>query len=297
MAAAVPWTAFALDEARGLLLFPVGNPGPDNVRSLRPGRNLFTSSIVALNASTGTLSWWHQLLPGDDRDWDTTIAAAMPTASGLDIAVTAGKDGVLHMLDRADGRLLHTVPLVEDYLNTTTRVPAGAGLRLCPISAVQWNGPSYSPATNLLYMTGIDWCAQVVRGPVPVYAAGQPYGGWVHVEGGMRDPISQAFGLVNAIDAATGALVWRTRTAALPLGGLVATGGGVLVAGEINGDVAFLDARTGAALATVNVGEPIGGGVVSYAVAGQQRIAVAAGITSRVYGTTGTATIAVLGIP
>ncbi len=291
------WTAFALDEARGLLLFPVGNPGPDNNKSLRPGRNLFTSSVVALDAGTGALSWYHQLLPGDDRDWDTTIAAAMPTAGGLDIAVAAGKDGVLHMVDRADGRLLHTVPLVQNYLNTTTRVPRGTGLRLCPIAAVQWSGPSYSPATNLLYMPGIDWCSQVIQGPVPTYAPGQPYAGWVNTEAGSRDPIGQAFGLVNAIDVGSGALVWRARTAALPLGGLVATGGGVVAVGEINGDVAFLDARTGTALGAVNVGQPIGGGVVSYAVAGRQRIAVAAGITSKVYGTSGTATLAVLGIP
>ena len=93
-------------------------------------------------------------------------------------------------------------------------------------------------------MNGIDWCAQAIQGPVPVYHPGQGYGGWAN-GGGTRDPIAQAVGIVNAIDPATGGLVWRVQTPALPLGALVATGGGVVVAGELNGDVALLDATTG----------------------------------------------------
>jgi alcohol dehydrogenase (cytochrome c) len=70
------WTSYSLDTAAGLLLVPVGNPGPDFASEMRPGANLFTNSLVALDAMTGKLQWWHQLLGPEDRDWDTSVVAA-----------------------------------------------------------------------------------------------------------------------------------------------------------------------------------------------------------------------------
>lgn len=291
------WSTFALDKARKLLLIPVGNPEPAEYKSGRPGANLFTNSIVALNAETGALSWWHQLLPHDDRDWDTTVVAASPTAGGRDIAVAAGKNGVLHAVDRSTGVLIYTVPLVLNYLNTATPVPSGAGIRICPFTAVLWNGPTYSPATNMLYINGNDWCTQAIQGPKPVFKVGQTYAGWANGEGGTPDPLSTAFGVITAIDASTGAVMWRTTLPTVSLGGLVATGGGVLVSSDIGGRVMLLDATSGAELAAINVGQPIAGGLASYTVGGRQRLAVAAGLSSSDYGANGTATIMVLGIP
>lgn len=296
------WTTFTLDEARTLLMFPVGNPGPAENKSLRKGANLFSASIVALNAQTGALSWWHQLIKSDYHDWDTTLTAAIPGSGSLDLALAAGKDGVLHAVDRSDGKLRYTVPLVENYQNTTTPLnKAGATVHLCPVHAEGWNGPSYSPATKLVYSAGIDWCTTAIQGPPPTYMVDKGYAGWANGEGGTSDPISSAFGLISAIDASTGALVWRTQLPlqaslpALPLGGIVATAGGLVITGGIDGYLDFMDASSGSVLRALNLGQPIGGGIISFEAGGAQRLAVAGGMTSSDYQTTGTATVYVLG--
>jgi PQQ-dependent dehydrogenase (methanol/ethanol family) len=290
------WTSYSLDPVAGLLLVPVGNPGPDFAAEVRPGGNLFTNALIALDARTGQLRWWHQLVASDDRDWDTSVATAFDATDGSKLAAAAGKDGVLHVVDRATGMLRYTVPLVSQYLNTTTPIPGGAGIRLCPIAAVQWNGPAYSPDTNLIYMNGIDWCAQAIKGPIPVYKEGKPYLGWANGYG-TRDPIEQAFGWVNAVDAATGQVKWRYRMPSLPLGAVTATGGGLVMTGEINGDFTILDAATGTVVYQGNVGGAIGGGVITYEAGGKQLIAIAAGDNNPTYKTKGENQIVVLGLP
>jgi hypothetical protein len=116
---------------------------------------------------------------------------------------------------------------VSQYTNRSAPVPTTENLRLCPIAAVQWNGPAYDPATNLLYMNGIDWCAKAIKGPLPEYVRGKPYLGWATPTGyGDRDPIEEAFGLLNAIDPSNGEVKWRYRIPAPPVAGLTATAGG-----------------------------------------------------------------------
>ncbi len=289
------WTSFSLDAAAGLLLVPVGNPGPDFANEARPGTNLFTNSVVALDAMTGKLRWWHQLLGPDDRDWDTSVIAAFDTADHSRLAAVAGKDGVLHVVDRTNGKLRFTTSLVSQYTNRTTPIPTDAPLRLCPIAAVQWNGPAYSPDTNMLYMNGIDWCAQAVKGPTPVYVKGETYLGWAN-RYGDRDPIEQAFGLVNAIDPTSGRLLWRFRVSSPPVAGLTATAGGLVITADVSGDLIALDAATGALRYQTNLGVgAIDGGVVTYEAKGKQFIAVAAGDNS--YKAKGDNRVVVLALP
>ena len=293
------WTAYSLDAASGLLLVPIGNPGPDFNNDARPGTNLFTNSLVALDAKTGELKWWHQLIGPEDRDWDTAVVAAFDPADGSHLAAVAGKDGVLHVVDRADGKLRFTTSLVSQYTNLTTAIPTDKAIRLCPIAAVQWNGPAYSPDTNLLYMNGIDWCAKAIKGQMPEYVRGKTYLGWATPTGyGDRDPIEQAFGLVNAIDPADGQLKWRYRIPAPPVAGLTATAGGLVLTADTQGDVFALDAKTGALLRRIRLNAgAIDGGLITYAVKGKQFIAVAAGDNNGTYKAKGDNAIVVLGLP
>jgi alcohol dehydrogenase (cytochrome c) len=293
------WTSYSLDTAAGLLLVPVGNPGPDFASEARPGANLFTDSLVALDAMTGKLQWWHQLLGPEDRDWDTSVVAAFDARDRSRLAAVAGKDGVLHVVDRADGKLRFTAPLVSQYVNRTAPIPTDAFVRLCPIAAVQWNGPAYSPDTNLIYMNGIDWCAEAMKGPTPEYVKGKRYLGWATATGyGVRDPIDQAFGLVNAIDPASGRLVWRYRNDSPLLAGLTATAGGLVMTGDLAGELIALDAAGGALLYRSNLGAgALDGGVVTYEAKGKQFVAVAAGDNNATYKTKGENAIVVLALP
>lgn len=293
------WTSYSLDPAAGLLLIPVGNAGPDFANEARPGTNLFTNSIVALDARTGKLKWWHQLLGPDDRDLDTAVVAAFDTADGSHLVAAAGKDGVLHVVDRATGKLRFTTSLVTQYTNLATPIPTNAEIRLCPIGAVQWNGPAYSPDSRLLYMNGIDWCAKAIKGPTPTYVRGKTYLGWATPSGyGDRDPIEQAFGLVNAIDPANGALTWRYRIPSPPVAGLTATAGGLVLTADTQGDLFALDAKTGALLQKLQLGAgAIDGGLATYETNGRQLIAVAAGDNNKSYQAKGDNTIVVLGLP
>jgi alcohol dehydrogenase (cytochrome c) len=285
------WTTFTLDAVAGLLLIPVGNPGPDFANEARPGTNLFTNSLVALDARTGQLKWWHQLVAPDDRDWDTAVAAAFDVPDGSKLAAVAGKDGVIHVVDRITGKLRSAAPLVTRYLNTTGTVPGGSGIRLCPIAAVQWNGPAYSPDTHLIYMNGIDWCAQAIKGPTPVFQEGHEYLGWANYYG-TRDPLDEA-----SVDPTNGNVVWRYKASSLPLGAVTATGGGLVITGEIDGDLVALDAGTGAELHKTHLGGAIGGGIVTYEAGGRQLIAAAVGDNNFTYKTKGDNTIVVLGLP
>ena len=287
------WTAYSLDAQTGLLLVPVGNPGPDFNNEVRPGTNLFTNSVIALDARTGQLKWWHQLLGPDDHDWDTAVVSTFDTRDGQKLVAAAGKNGVLHVVDRADGKLRFKTPIATQ-LNTTATITE-AGIRICPIAAVQWNGPAYSPLTNLIYINSIDWCAQVIKGPVPKYVKGQEYLGWKNGYG-TRDPVEKAIGWVNAVDAKTGEMKWRYKSPAPMLGAITATAGGVVFTGDTSGDFLVVGAAKGDLLYRFNTGGAIGGGVITYEIRGKQYVAVASGNTSRdTYGSKGSATIFVFG--
>jgi alcohol dehydrogenase (cytochrome c) len=292
------WTSYSLDAAAGLLLLPVGNPGPDFADEVRPGTNLFTNSIVALDALTGQLKWWHQLVGPDFHDWDTSVVAAFDTADGSHLVAGAGKDGYLHVVNRATGQLRFKAPIVSRYENGTTLIPTTSYLRFCPVAAAQWNGPAFSPASGLLYMNGIDWCGSAIKGPTPTYQPGKSYLGWATPTGFAKlDPIQQAFGLINAFDPGNGRLMWSYRVPTPLVAGLIATAGNVVITGDITGNLLILDAKTGVLLYRDNLNfGALDGGLITYEVNGKQFIAAAAGDNSPTYQVTGENTIVVLGL-
>jgi len=289
------WTSYSLNGFSNTLLIPVGNPGPDFNKAMRPGTNLYTNSLVALDATTGALKWAHQLLGPEDRDWDTSVVTSFTDWDGRRVAAVAGKDGVLHLVDHVDGKLLFKLALAPQ-LNTTAEIPPEPGLRICPIAAIQWNGPAYSPATNLMYVGWIDWCATAIQGPPPVYTMRKPYLGWKNGYG-TRDPIDMASGWISAVDAHTGLVRWRWKSLRPLLAGVTATAGQLVFTADLTGHLVAIDAVTGAQLRMLNTGAPNGGGVISYRAGGAQRIAVASGLTSPAYSSVGgTGVIVVFGL-
>src|SRR5215831_1803263 len=286
------WVTYALDRETGTLFVPVGNPGPDYHNGMRPGANLFTISTVALDAKTGKLKWWYQLRPNDDHDWDATVVSLFD-AAGRKLVATSGKEGILHVVDRDDGKLVFKLPMTT-VLNHDLPITA-EGVRVCPVAGVQWNGPAYSPLTGLLYVNAIDWCTVFRLGPDPKWVATVPYtglaNGW-----GTNDPTSKWSGWVNAVDPKSGRMAWRVKRPTPMYASLTPTAGNVLFTGDLNGNFLALDARNGKTLYRFDTGGPIAGGIVTYERNGRQYIAVASGHSGGSIPLTGSTTIVVFGL-
>jgi alcohol dehydrogenase (cytochrome c) len=286
------WSAYSLDVAAKMLLVPVGNAAPDYNKDPRPGANLYTNSVLALDAETGKLRWWYQLRGFDDKDLDTTVVSAFDTPAGLHLVAAAGKDGILHVMDRSDGKLRFKTPVTTQK---NLDVPlTEEGVAYCPGGAILNNGPAYSPATNLIYINSQDWCNVGFKKP-PSYVAGSQFSAGM----GRRDPIDKGFGWTTAIDASTGQIKWRYRSPdGIPmLGAITATAGTVVLTGDTAGFFLVFDARTGSELYRFNTGGVIGGGVVTYSVKGRQYVAVMSGNTSfHPYKAAGAATVLVFGL-
>jgi PQQ-dependent dehydrogenase (methanol/ethanol family) len=286
------WVSFALDRSTGTLFTPVGNPGPDYNKSVRPGANLFSNSVVALDAMSGKLKWWYQLAPNDDHDWDTTVVSLFDSG-GKNLVAAAGKDGVLHVVSREDGKLAFKLP-VTTRLNADVPLTA-EGVRVCPVAGVQWNGPAYSESTGLLYVNAIDWCTLFKLGPDPHWVPTVPYtglsNGW-----GKNDPVDQWHGWINAVDPASGKMRWRVKSPTPMYAAITPTAGNLLLTGDLDGNLLVLDARGGKELWRFNTGGPIAGGIVTYEKGGKQFVAVASGNSGGSIPLQGSATIVIFGM-
>ena len=157
------WTSATLDPATGLLYVPVGNPAPDYDNGVREGDNLFTGSVVVLDAKTGAYKNHFQLVPRDWHDWDVSNPPALiQTKGGKKLMAVSPKDGFLYGFDRADNKLLYRTPVtrienVEEPFSTEKDV------HFCPGAAggEEWNSPAYDPVTNLIFTGDVDWCTTV----------------------------------------------------------------------------------------------------------------------------------------
>ena len=292
------WTSFALDVDSGELHIAVTNPAPDLPIHLRQGENLYTNSIVALDVRTGKLRWYRQLIPNDSHDWDVTHATPLFTARINGVAkrlvATAGKDGMLRAIDRDTRNIVY-----ESALTTRENADTPVGftpIRACPgvLGGVQWNGPAFNPGTSLLYVPAVDWCTTFTAFEQVRHIPGKLYmGGTTNM-----DPPTRAQGWLNAIDAATGEIKWRYKSARPMVAAVTTTAGNVLFTGELTGDFLAMDARSGSVLYRFNTGGPMGGGVITYAAGGKQYVAAASGSPSNFWtlGNPGAPTVVVFGL-
>jgi len=289
------WTSFTIDPDSGALYVPTGNPGPDFAGEYRPGANLYTGSIVVLDAKTGKLRTWYQLVPHDVHDWDVAATPALVTTRlGRRRAMAAGKDGYLHAIDLGSGKVAWkaAVTTIEniDALITTQ------GTHFCPGTAggVLWNGPAYSPQTNLVYVNSVDWCTTLkMDSKLPVFEEGKNFLGSANAFG---EKDARKLGWVMAVDADTGAIRWRFPAATPMVAGIVATASGLVLTADLNGDLLAFDAAAGKLLHRIPLRQPTGGGVITYQSAGRQRVAVATGLEDRILDTHGQPAVLVFGL-
>ena len=288
---------FTLDPDTGALFVPAGNPVPDFAGSYRPGSNLYTGSVVVLDAKTGALRSWVQLAPHDVHDWDVAATPALiTTRGGTRRAMAAGKDGNLDAIDVAAGKILWKTP-VSKMENVDAPLTV-EGTHFCPGTrgGTLWNGPAYSPSENLVYVNSVDWCATVKLDPQPKFEPGKSFMGSSNGYG-LMDPLDTRNGWVTAVDADSGVIRWRYRTTTPMLAAILATASALVMTADLDGNLFAFEARTGKLLHSIPTHQPAGGGIIAYRIKGHERIAMAAGFASGIYKTTGQPVVAAFGLP
>jgi alcohol dehydrogenase (cytochrome c) len=291
------WTPLSLDAKAGIVYLPVGNPAPDFYGELRPGANLYTDSLVALDAKTGKLLWYRQFIPHDVHDADLSQVSPLfeTTIDGKkhEVISVSGKDGLLRLLDRNSHDQFYEVPITTR--ENVDAVPTVEGVHRCPglLGGMEWNGPAYDPGSNSLFVPAVDWCGIFSKAPKdpPIMQGMHYYGGSV-----ASDPREKSKGWLTAFDASTGKERWKYASPTPLVAGVTATAGGVLFTGDLNNDFLALDAKTGDVLYRFNTGGSIGGGVISYALGGKQYAAATSGTVSAFFGGSGLPAVIVFAV-
>jgi alcohol dehydrogenase (cytochrome c) len=300
------WTSYTLDPTTGLLYVPGGNPAPDFALGARKGGDLYSGSVVILDAKTGNYKNDFKIVPEDWHDWDVSnTPAIIHTRGGKKMLVVTPKNGFLYGFDLADNRLLYQMPVTRRE-NSDAQFAAGKTVHFCPGSTggAEWNGSAYDPATNLTYVGEVDWCTTVTLESEKALEdtdAGQPWSGESSLNPyntwGKPDPFGKWGGWLYASDADTGAWKWRAHSNYPIQSGVTPTAGGLVFFGDMGGNFYALDAADGRKLWGQKIGGAIGGGVITYTANGTQKIAVATGLTEILWPTDiTTAKVMVLGV-
>jgi len=295
------YASFALDTDDGVLYSPTGNPGPDFAQAYRPGDNLYTSGVLALDARTGAFRGFHQLVKNDFHDWDVAASPILFTSrNGARMVAVAGKNGYLVGLDRTLNNVLYKVAVTT--IDNIDAPMTKDGTRFLPGSqgGTNWYGPAYSPLTNAIYVPAIDWATTIkLGGPEHLkLEPGMPFLGSANGFG-TQDPIDQRRGHITAVDADSGKVLWKYDADTSMVASVTPTAGGIVLTGDTKGNLLVFDGKDGRVLLKKNLGDPIGGGIVPYDIGGKAYVAVAGGMKNTVTQQTdsGPAWVSILSLP
>jgi len=287
------WVTGTYDPEQNLIFWGTGNPGPDFYGGSRPGDNLYSDCVIALDADAGKLKWYFQFTPHDTHDWD---AAEMPVLINTvfegqprKLLVQANRNGFFYVLDRINGQLLRATPFVKK-LNWAKGIlpngrpevipdmePTPAGKTVCPgvVGATNFFSPSFNPDTGLFYVMTLEECDLYM-------SLARPFGKDEDYAGTAADPIPSEPGrfILRAIDIQNGKVRWEVPmsgfdSAAWP--GTLSTAGGVVFFADDAGYLSAADARSGKLLWHFYTGQVITASPMTYMVAGKQYVALASG--------------------
>jgi alcohol dehydrogenase (cytochrome c) len=273
------WVTGTYDPELDVLYWGTSNPGPDFDGSVRPGTNLYTDSVLALNPDDGSMRWYYQWTPHDVWDYSGVNENILFDQGGRKLLAHFDRNGYLFILDRTDGKLVRVTPFGRVTWGeidstgkvTVKKIPTKEGIEICPGSAgaKEWVHAAYSPRTQLLYAPIIDACATFKLIPGE-FREGMPYwGGEIHAH-----PVG---GYVKAYNPSNGQEVWSWKNDQPMVSSVLVTAGDVVFAGEPTGEFNALDARTGELLWQYRTGSGIHSSPVTYSVNGKQYVAVPAG--------------------
>jgi alcohol dehydrogenase (cytochrome c) len=288
------WVTGSYDPETNLTMWGTGNAGPDWDGDARLGDNLYSSSVVALDADTGKLKWHYQFSPHNEFDWDATqvpvLADVQIQGRARKVMLWANRNGMFYVLDRTDGRFIMGKPFTKvnwlkgfdergrPMLDPAVK-PTKEGTLVYPGNqgGTNWYNPSFSPATGLFYIpTWENSSSTYVKGEQPPeFHDGQSFTGLFPRGGATTDDV---YGAIVAMDPNTGDKKWSFRLSSpSPEGGVLTTASNVLFAGGSNGQFVALDARDGKLLWETNLGPSVSAGPMSYQVGGKQYISIQAG--------------------
>jgi alcohol dehydrogenase (cytochrome c) len=286
------WVNGAYDPELNLVYWGTGNAGPDYDGSAREGDNLYTASIVALDADTGKLRWHYQFTPHDVWDWDAT---QMPVLADLTIAgqphkavMFANRNGFFYLLDRATGKLIRAKPFIETSWAKEIRadgrpmllpnsIPSEEGTRICPDQSggTNWMPPSFDKSLGLLFVTARESCG-IFYTWKDDFNPGDSY------RGGAVQRTGPPYSALRAIDVTTGERRWDFPYTSQSWAGVLSTASGVVFAGASGNFMAF-DARTGKNLWHFQTGSALYAGPITYLVDGRQYVLLPSGTTLTAY--------------
>jgi len=289
------WNAAAYDPEANLVYLGTGNPAPDWDGRNRLGDNLYSDSVLALDADTGTLKWHYQFTPHDELDYDSTqvplLADVQYQGRPRKVMLWANRNGVMYALDRVTGEFLKGKPFVKtNWLDGfdakgrphQVKFPSPEGTLVHPHvhGGINWAPPSFSPRTGLFYVASWENSGIVaVTGQFPRAASAntqQTAMGQTNLVPFFNDG-TEPFGVVRAYDPQTLDQVWEFKMSDITWGGTLATAGDVVFSGGREGYFLALDAKTGKLLWRASVGGQVNAGAMSYSVNGKQYVAIAAG--------------------
>jgi alcohol dehydrogenase (cytochrome c) len=272
------WMNPAVDLRSRTIYFVVGNPSPDLYGAERPGDNLYTNSMVALNLDTGAYKWHSQYIAHDVWDLDAVsppILLDVRDQSGKMVpgVIHAGKTGHVYVHNRDDGKLIRFSEAMIPQENMWT-LPTPTGARMLPGAngGVEWSPMAFHPKYRLAYALNLHQ-------PMTYHVEESKYPGGKLWLGGAFKVIEgeKQWGRVAAVNPDTGKIAWKFDTEQPLIGGALATAGDLLFYGEGNGLFRALHARTGQLLWEFNCGAGANAMPVSYTVAGQQYVAMGCG--------------------
>ncbi len=282
------WLTGSYDPELDTVYWTFGNPGPDMDAEIRKGDNLFTCSVVALDPNTGQRKWHYQFTPNDDHDWDANqdviLVDRMWQGQPRKLLIQANRNGFLYVLDRMNGKLLQATPFVKQTWNAgfeangrpkftpnAGATPEGQVVYPSLVGGTNWQAPSFDPASNQLFLVFNESGNRYVRAETP-YEPGKGY--W----GGRTLPVEGSYVGIRALDTTTGERKWEHKISQGSLAaGVMASAGGIVFAGTREGNLIALESATGKLLWRFQTGGTIASAPISYAVAGKQYIAIAAG--------------------
>jgi alcohol dehydrogenase (cytochrome c) len=286
------WLTGTYDPDLNLLYWGTGNPNPDWDGDGRPGDNLYSGALLALDPDDGTLKWHYQFTPHDTHDWD---ANQVPVIANLTIegqprkvVMVANRNGFFYVIDRQTGKVISGRPFINQNWATGIgpdgrpqeipgHVPTDAGTVTCPdwYGGTNFMSPSFDARSHTFFLTVRETCARFIRRDTPDANVGdRTMGGTVQP---LNDPTR--WGALRAIDVLTGEKKWDVRYNGPGWAGVLATAAGVVFSADHEGNFMAVDASNGTVLYKYQTGAPIFGPPTSFMLDGKQVVLMPSGST------------------